>query len=94
MIIHTCFGMTQSQSFRSKVRNIEGICDEGTRNLVLNNESSLYRGFITQRKITYNLLARIQGTYRTLLFVIGRRSSLWGGGGGGVVIVGLHCIII
>ena len=67
---------TQSRSFLSKVRYIEGIRDEGTRNLVRNNGSLLYRWFVTQREFTYSLPARIQGT-RLL-----DRSSGGGGGGG------------
>ena len=61
-VYYTCFRTTQSRSFLSKVRYVEGIRDEGTRNLVRNNKMSLYRGFVIQREFTYNLLGRIQGT--------------------------------
>ena len=77
--------ITQWRSFLSKVRYIEGISDEGTRNLVRNNESSLYRGFVIQREFIYSLLARIQGTGLLVRnngkFVIR-----------GFVITGFHCI--
>ena len=76
--------ITQSHSFLSKVRYIESIRDEGTRNLVRNYESSLYQGFVIQREFTYNLLTRIQGTE---LFVCNSGKFMIRG----FVIAGFHC---
>ena len=62
--VMVCFGITQSQSFLSKVHYMEGIRDKEARNWVRSNESLLYmyQGFVIQREFIYNLLARIQGT--------------------------------
>ena len=76
--------ITQSRSCLSKVRYIEGIRDEVIRNLVRNNRSSSYQGFVIQKEFTYDLLARIQVTGLLVRnsgkFVIR-----------GFVIAGFHC---